>query len=63
MDKENIKTGNVWIEDSKSIKKRYFLLSSIFVSILIISAINKYLLMITVIIYVVICVGIQTYLI
>lgn len=54
MDKENIKIGNVWIEDSKSIEKRYFLLSSIFVSILIISAINTCLLMITGIIYTVI---------
>ena len=54
MDKENIKIGNVWIEDSKSIRKRYFLLASIFVAILIISAINTYLLMITGIIYTVI---------
>ena len=54
MDKENIKIGNIWIEDSESFRKRYFLLSSIFVSILIISAINTCLLMITGIIYTVI---------
>lgn len=54
MDKENIKVGNVWIENCDSLKKRYFLLSSIFVSILIISAINTCLLMITGIIYTVI---------
>lgn len=30
MDKENIKIGNVWIEDSKSIEKRYFLLALIY---------------------------------
>ena len=54
MDKENIKIGNIWIEDSESFRKRYFLLSSIFVSILIISTINTCLLMITGIIYTVI---------
>lgn len=51
MDKENIKVGNVWIENYDSLIKRYFLLASIFVAILIISAINTYLLMITGIIY------------
>ena len=54
MDKENIKVGNVWIENYDSLTKRYFLLASIFVAILIISAINIYLLMITGIIYTVI---------
>lgn len=54
MDKENIKVGNVWIENYDSLTKRYFLLASIFVAILIISAINTYLLMITGIIYTVI---------
>ena len=54
MDKENIKVGNVWIENCDSLIKRYFLLASIFVAILIISAINTYLLMITGIIYTVI---------
>ena len=54
MDKKNIKVGNVWIENYYSLTKRYFLLASIFVAILIISAINTYLLMITGIIYTVI---------
>ena len=54
MDKKNIKVGNVWIENYDSLTKRYFLLASIFVAILIISAINTYLLMITGIIYTVI---------
>ena len=54
MNKENIKIGNVWIEDSKSIKKRYFLLASIFISILLLSTINEYLLAITILIYTVI---------
>lgn len=54
MNTENIKIGNVWIEDSKSIEKRYFLLASIFVSILFLSATNKCLLMITVTIYIII---------
>lgn len=31
MDKENIKVGNVWIENCDSLIKRYFLLASIFV--------------------------------
>ena len=51
MDKENIKVGNVWIENCDSLIKRYFLLASIFVSILLISAINAYLFAITMIIY------------
>lgn len=54
MNKENIKVGNVWIENYDSLIKRYFLLASIFVSILFISAINTCLLMITGIIYTVI---------
>lgn len=43
MDKENIKVGNVWIENCDSLTKRYFLLASIFVLILIVSVINAYL--------------------
>lgn len=54
MDKENIKVGNVWIEDLESIEKRYFLLASIFVSILIVSATNLCLLAITMTIYTII---------
>lgn len=54
MDKENIKVGNVWIENCDSLIKRYFLLASIFVSILLISAINACILAITMIIYTII---------
>lgn len=54
MNKENIKIGDVWIEDSKSIRKRYFLLASIFISILLLSTINECLLAITILIYTVI---------
>ena len=54
MDKENIKVGNVWIENYDSLKKRYFLLASIFVSILIVSATNLCLLAITMTIYTII---------
>lgn len=60
MDKENIKIGNVWIEDSESIRKRYFLLASIFVSILITSATNVCFLMITIVIYFVIFININS---
>lgn len=54
MNKENIKIGNIWIEDSESIRKRYFLLASIFVSILLLSTIKECLLAITILIYTVI---------
>ena len=53
MDKENIKIGNIWIEDSESIYKKYFLLASIFVLSFILSLIHIYLLIITIIIYLV----------
>ena len=53
MDKENIKIGNIWIEDSESIRKRYFLLVSILVLILLLSAIKECLLAITILIYIV----------
>lgn len=54
MDKENIKIGNIWIEDSESIRKRYFLLASIFISTLLLSAINECLLAIIILIYIII---------
>lgn len=54
MDKENIKVGNVWIENYDSLIKRYFLLASIFVSILFLSATNLCLLAITMTIYTII---------
>ena len=54
MDKENIKVGNIWIEDYDSVTKKYFLLASIFVSILFISATNPCFLAITKLIYTII---------
>ena len=51
MNEENIKVGNVWIEDYDSVTKKYFLLASIFVSILFISATNPCFLAITMLIY------------
>ena len=54
MNKENIKIGNIWIEDSESIYKKYFLLASILVLSFLLSVMHIYLLMITIIIYLVI---------